>query len=103
MQNTHEGYINIPKLPPEACKAYLFDDMQSSLISVGQLCDADCTVQFDQHQVTIFQRDEIILQGQRDRSSGLYHVELSTPQDSQSPASSIDHHAAMSAIAAETI
>jgi hypothetical protein len=106
MQNTHEGYMNVPHLPPEACKAYLFDDMQSSLISVGQICQAGCTVKFDAHHVTIRKDDMIILKGQRDPTSGLYHVNLLSKQAPTAHPSDTGHSYygyALSAIAAETI
>jgi hypothetical protein len=53
MRNTHEGLLNLPQLPAGACKTYLFNTMQSSLVSIGQLCDAGCIATFDKHNVFI--------------------------------------------------
>ena len=100
MRNTHEGFLNLPQLPPEACKTYLFNDMQSSLVSIGQLCDAGCLATFDKDTVSIKKNNALILQGNRDPATGLWTADLSN----QPPAaSSTASHVAMSAIAAETI
>jgi hypothetical protein len=76
MSNTHEGYINVPQLPLEACKAYLFHDMQSSLVSIGQLCDTGCITTFDKDTVNIRKDGTVILQGTRDPTTGLWTVNL---------------------------
>jgi hypothetical protein len=54
MQNSHEGYLNLPPLSTKACKTCLFDDLQSSLASIGQLCNDGCTATFTKHNVFIF-------------------------------------------------
>jgi hypothetical protein len=77
MSNTHEGYINVPQqLPPEACKVYLFHDMQSSLVSIGLLCDAGCIATFDKDTISIHKDGVVILQGKRDPTTGLWTVDL---------------------------
>lgn len=103
MQNTHEGYLNVPYLPTEACKAYLFEDMQSSLISIGQLCDSGCIAIFDKKQVSILMDNRIILQGKRDKATGLWHVNITPTEHAPLQGPNILQHAAMSAIAAETV
>ena len=105
MANTHEGYLAIPQLPKAACKAYLFKDMQSSLISVGQLCDSGCIALFNQHDVSVLFNKQVILQGKRDISTGMWNVELPTqkPASSQPPDPNAIQHTAQSAIAAETL
>jgi hypothetical protein len=103
MQNTHEGYLNVPHLPADACKAYLFDDMQSSLISIGQLCDSGCIALFDKKQVSIILDNIVILQGQRDKATGLWNVNLTTNAGAPMPGPNVLQHAAYSAIAAETL
>jgi hypothetical protein len=91
MQNTHEGYLTLHKLPPKACKTYLFDDMQSSLVSIGQLCDAGCIV--------IKKDDDLILQGTRDPATGMWTADISHQPETPN----VIQHVAMSAIAAETM
>jgi hypothetical protein len=99
MSNTHEGCINVPQLLPEACKAYLFHDMQSSLVSIGQLCDAGCITTFDKDTVNIRKDGAVILQGTRDPTTGLWTVDL----QAQPAQPHLVQHVAMSVIAAETI
>ena len=65
MYNTHEGLLNLPQLPPGACKTYLIAKMQSSLVSIGQLCDAGCIATFNKHHVFIKKDGELIRQGKR--------------------------------------
>ena len=70
--NTQEGYLTLPNLHSDACKTYLFDDMQSSLISTGQLCDAGCVAStFSKDHVHINKEGELILKGLRDAATGL--------------------------------
>ena len=61
MRNTHEGLLNLPQLPAEVCKTYLFQKMHLSLVFIGQLCDAGCIATFDKHNVFIKKGDELIL------------------------------------------
>ena len=54
MTSTHEAELNLPCLPKKARHVHVLPDIQSDpLLSIGQLCDNDCTVQFDAKQVTI--------------------------------------------------
>jgi hypothetical protein len=100
MQNTHEGYLTLHKLPPKACKTYLFDDMQeSSLVSIRQLCDAGCIATFTKDDIFIKKDDDLILQGTRDPATGMWTANISH----QPGTPNVIQHVAMSAIAAETI
>ena len=76
MTNTHEGYLTLPNLPSDACKSYLFDDMLSSLISIGQLCDAGCVTTFSKDHVHINKEGALILKGLRDAATGLWTADL---------------------------
>lgn len=97
--------MDIAQLPTAACKTYLFQNLNSSLLSIGQLCDAGCIALFDKKEVTILFKNEVILQGERDVSSGMWNVELAQNNDGNQPlpGPNIIQHAAMSAIAAETL
>jgi hypothetical protein len=78
--------------------------MQSSLLSVGQLCDAGCIALFEKVQVTIKLDNEIILQGKRDPRTGLWTINLPTGDNRATlPGPKVIQHTAMSAIAAETL
>ena len=99
MTNTHEGLLTLPNLPSEACKTYLFNDMQSSLISIGQLCDAGCVATFSKDDVHINKDGAPILKGHRDTATGLWLADLHNQPESPP----IVQHVAMSAIASETL
>jgi hypothetical protein len=46
--STHEAELSLPNLPQTARKVHLFrdTDIEFPLISIGQLCDADCQALF---------------------------------------------------------
>ena len=91
MRNTHEGQLSLPGLPPTAGCTYLFPTMQTSLLSIGQLCDADCTATFDKHKVAINHNNIEVMHGKRNAQSGMWQIELATPNKRQRQAP-IEHH-----------
>jgi hypothetical protein len=48
----------------------------SSLVSIGQLCDASCKAIFDATQVIITHKNQLIISGQRDKRTGLWQLPL---------------------------
>ena len=82
MTSTHEGDISIPGLPPEACTAHMFEELaqgSGSLISLGQLCDSNCTAIFDANSVNIFHNGTRIIEGFRTHRTGLWHIPINPP------------------------
>ena len=73
MHNTHEGYLTLPNLPSKACKTYLFNDMQSSLISIGQVCIAGYVATFSKEHALINKKGELILKGQLKQPARMSH------------------------------
>ena len=65
-----------PELPMEAQKAYGFNEMDRSLISVPVLCDADCTVVFNKGNVQVIKDNKIIIEGPRDTETSLWLMPL---------------------------
>jgi hypothetical protein len=56
--SAHEGETNIPSLPTAARTAHIVPDLKShSLLSVGQLCDSGCIVEFAATTVTVRHND----------------------------------------------
>ena len=92
--STHTAELQLPSLPPEACRAHLFPSLgNTSLLSIGQLCDAGCTATFTASKVTVAHKNQIILSGSRKNSTQrLWIIEL--PVGTQ-PAT---QHSALSAI-----
>ena len=79
MKSTHQTKLNIPSLPPSATWAHAFPTMNRGLVSIGQLCDSDCTAQFTKTAVTVTKNNKCILRGNRDPKSGLYTLPSLTP------------------------
>ena len=61
MTNTYEGSIRIPNVSAEAYKAYIFQDMTKSLVSIGNLCDDGCIALFDKEQLFIIKNNTVLL------------------------------------------
>ena len=62
------GTTNIPwpNLPNTATKAHILPELNPhSLVSIGVLCDHNCTATFDKHAVTIHRQNQPILTGPR--------------------------------------
>ncbi len=78
IRSTHTGTLPIEGLPPEATTAHLFPELgDTSLISIGQLCDAGCEAHFTATTVEITFQGKVILQGTRDdESRGLWMLTL---------------------------
>ena len=68
----------LPKLPPKARKGYTVPNITNNLVSVAELCDADCNVFFHKHGVEIDFDGEIIGRGWRDRPSRLWRIPLTS-------------------------
>ena len=82
MTSTHTTELIIPNLPREALTGHLFPSLGNhSLLSIGQLCDADCNVIFTKSQVLIYFEDSLILQGTRSaQTNNLWLVDLPASQ-----------------------
>jgi hypothetical protein len=78
MISTHQVDLNLPNLPPNASMAHLFPSFgDTSLLSIGQLCDAGCTATFTANMVTIHLDTSVILTGHRSASTNhLWQVDL---------------------------
>ena len=78
IKSTHQGLLDIKSLPETARVVNIFPDIHSSLLSIGQLCDADCKVNFDKNSVNICKDDKIILTGTRNMSNKLWNINISS-------------------------
>ena len=68
--------IDWPTLPSTATKAHILPDLNPhSLVSIGILCDHDCTATFNKHAVTIHRHNQPILTGPR-LPNGLWSLPL---------------------------
>lgn len=77
MKSTHECIINWPSLPAAARTAHIIPQLkQQSLLSVVKLCDAGCTVAFENDQCTIKYNNKIVLRGFKCPRTRLWLVPL---------------------------
>jgi hypothetical protein len=81
MESYHTADLGIPVLTTAASKAHVFPGMaHHSLLSVGQLCDEDYIVTFQQDTVTISNSNNSkVLSGPRDANIGLWRINLKQP------------------------
>jgi hypothetical protein len=77
IQSTHTCELLLPQLPIVATKSHIIPGLAtSSLLSAGQLVDANCSVKFDRTSVEVLHNHKRILEGIRDESNGLWTVDL---------------------------
>ena len=75
--STSVGTLPLPGLPAAATDAFIFNDIDYPLLSIGQLCDANCVATFRKHDMDVSHSDQIILTGRRDTSTNrLWQVDL---------------------------
>ena len=99
MTSTHEGELDLPMLPPAARHIHIVPDLAStSLLSMGQFCDAGCTVTFTATAVEVLYNNAIILRGHRSPDTTLWHLSLlSNPEVPPVPS-----HTALAAVGSAT-
>jgi hypothetical protein len=77
IQSSHTCNLLLTDLPHQARQAHILPGLvHNSLISVGQLCDNECSVTFTQDQVTVSRNEKIVMYGSRDPKSRLWRVNL---------------------------
>jgi hypothetical protein len=77
IQLSHTCNLLLTDLPHQARQAHILPGLvHNSLISVGQLCDNECSVTFTQEQVTVSGNGKDVMYGSRDPKSRLWRVNL---------------------------
>jgi hypothetical protein len=77
IQSSHTCNLLLRGLLPQARQAHNLPGLvYNSLISVGQLCDNGCSVNFTHDQVTVTKNKECVMRGSRDPKSRLWRVDL---------------------------
>jgi hypothetical protein len=79
MRATHEAELDIPALPKAARHIYIVPELGSkTLLSVSQLCQADCQVIFHEKAVTVHYKGKVVLKGAMTDGSKLWQMEIPT-------------------------
>ena len=74
---TSKGSLPLPHLSPAAIEAHVFNNLpSSSLISLGQLCDDNCTILLNKHMLQIFKNNNQILNLICNKTDGLWDIKL---------------------------
>jgi hypothetical protein len=75
IESSHKANLNIPGLPTAASECHIFPSLTSgSLLSIGQLCDYGCDVNFNKLNVTIHHGLDLVLKGVRCPNNGLWSI-----------------------------
>ena len=81
---TEAGDLDMPLLPSKARKAYIVPALDSTtLISIGQLCDAGCEAIFTASALKVYHQERLVLQGKRSQDTKLWHLSLPAKQHSE--------------------
>jgi hypothetical protein len=79
IQATHAGQLPLHSSLSKTATttAHILDGMtNSSLISIGQLCDDDCVAVLDKRNLQVFKRNACVLSGTRNKIDGLWDIAL---------------------------
>jgi hypothetical protein len=93
MHSVETQELDIPSLPATAKKAHTFREMDKALLSVPELVDADCNVNFDKSSVVVINNKtkQVILEGKRDPATRLWLVPI-IQQKLQQQQSKVNHN-----------
>ena len=77
MQSLASGTLKLSKiLSPTAQRAHVLNDLKTPLLSMGQLCDNDCTIELSKTKLNVLKNNNIIMQGKRNLQDGLWDIPL---------------------------
>jgi hypothetical protein len=77
IQSSHTCSLLLTDLPHQAMQAHILHGLvHNSLISVGQLCDKECSVTFTKDHVTVSINGKDVMYGSRDPKPRLWRVNL---------------------------
>ena len=73
---TQKCQLPLPKtVSTEAKSGFIVPNLKNaSLLSIGKLCDNNCVAMFTKHKLFVFKNNELILQGFRNNTDGLWDV-----------------------------
>ena len=87
LTSTSQTKLSIPNIPNPANSARVFSELKTgNLLSIGQLCDSNCTATFSKTTVSIKNEDDKeVLNGPRDRRTGLWTVDIPLAPPTETP------------------
>ena len=78
----HSTAVGLLPLPTDvfskaARNTAVFNNLQSSsLISLGQLCDNDCVIHLNKHELKVIKNQEVVMRGFRNQQDGLWDIPI---------------------------
>ena len=80
LHSSQSTYLPINGISKPAQQAHILPTLQTgNLLSIAQLCDDNCKVEFEKTKVTVRKNREIVLQGTRDIQNNLWKIDLPIP------------------------
>ena len=77
---THTGLLPYTNLTQEAKTTKILPKLQSaSLLSLGQLCNDNCDVHLNKHNIHVYKNNTTILQGHRNLTDGFWDIPIPIP------------------------
>ena len=92
MASTHQAQIPLKNSSSQAKHAEIIPNLHSSIISIVQLCDDECIVNFDKHKFIVIKNKDIIIEGYRDPTNGLWRLPLHHPAQNNKQAKIMEPH-----------
>jgi hypothetical protein len=77
IQGTHTSDLPFPTILEEVQAGHIFSQIRDSPLSIGVLCDHDCTAIFDKTKVTVRHHNQTVLIGHRDPITKLWTIPVS--------------------------
>ena len=75
LQATKEGNLPIPQLSNNGKKAHIIPTLtNTSLLSLGQLCDDNCTIVLRKPDLQVYKDHKIILKGVQNHADGQWYI-----------------------------
>ena len=73
----HQGYLPFKKLSSKTLRTNILPKLHSaSLVSLGQLCDDNCTIELNKNTIKAFKNNTKLLQGPRNKQDGLWDLHI---------------------------
>ena len=77
LTSTHSGNFSLPSLSSAATTAHILPGLSdTSLLSLGQLADDGCLILLNKRFLKVFKNFELILQGFRNKTDGLWDIPI---------------------------
>ena len=77
IKSNEHGFLPLTTLSKRAQKAHILPGLKnSSLISLGQLCDDNCVIKLTKSHLFVFKNNQLVLTGIPNNSDGLWDLPL---------------------------